>query len=517
LVVVADLVLIAVMTYRCFFPRGVKKAPLVLGPLNRKARWATAIGFCALLALCLSPLAYWLSFQQGRWAGEPRPSSFEEWGQWMEGKPSPLPEANLDYSATANGVVFGLFPDRLQLGDETIVGKEKLERTKEEIASRNGDFVPTIKLDFRDLQSADLSGADLRGVSLGDAAVLGANLSGTRLDGARFIYTMLRGASLQSAQLQGADLRHAQLQGADLTGAGLQGADLRHAQLQGADLTGAGLQGADLTNAELQGADLRFANLQGADLTFANLQGTDLSEGTQLQGAKLAGAELQGADLRHAQLQGADLTGAGLQGADLSAADLRDSEFNDVFVFRANVADTNLSTLIRAVHADQVRFDVPRRTELSQPDAEALIAAATQFAKDKKTAEERFDRLKPDFQTAAQDEMDKAKWTQRMEQSIAADADGAHHRQQRASWLGDLACDSDGAPYVARAFIGHPDPEMSCVTRLSFLEDQLEDVRKRMKDGRVKPDTCKGVAGFTGEDWRRLDEIKPFEAAPADR
>ena len=34
--------------------------------------------------------------------------------------------------------------------------REKLEKTKEEIASRGGEFVPTIKLDDRDLQAADL-------------------------------------------------------------------------------------------------------------------------------------------------------------------------------------------------------------------------------------------------------------------------------------------------------------------------------------------------------------------------
>ena len=79
-----------------------------------------------------------------------------------------------DFAATENGVVFGLFPDRLKLANETIVGKTKLEKTNKEIASRGGDFVPTIKLDGRDLQAADLSGADLRGVSLNGAAMQGA-------------------------------------------------------------------------------------------------------------------------------------------------------------------------------------------------------------------------------------------------------------------------------------------------------------------------------------------------------
>ena len=89
--------------------------------------------------------------------------------------------------------MFGWFPERLKLASETIVGKEKREKAKEEIASRKGakttpdesDFVPTIKLDGRDLQAANLSSADLRGVSLNIAAIQGANLKSTRLDDAR--------------------------------------------------------------------------------------------------------------------------------------------------------------------------------------------------------------------------------------------------------------------------------------------------------------------------------------------
>jgi hypothetical protein len=76
-IVVADFVLIVVMTYRCFFPRGARKAPLVLGALGPKPRWATVMAFCILLTVALAPAVEWLSFRQGRWAGEPRPSSFK--------------------------------------------------------------------------------------------------------------------------------------------------------------------------------------------------------------------------------------------------------------------------------------------------------------------------------------------------------------------------------------------------------------------------------------------------------
>jgi Pentapeptide repeats (8 copies) len=182
-IVVADLVLIVVMTYRCFFPRGARKAPLVLGSISRKPRWMAAMAFCVLLTIALAPLVDWLSFNEGRWAGEPTPSSSAEWGQWMAGSRPEFAESNPNYAATKNGVVFGLFPDRLNLLDETVVGEKLLDETKREMASRSGDFVPTIKLDRRDLQAAELSGADLRGVSLSDAAIQGANLHSARLEG----------------------------------------------------------------------------------------------------------------------------------------------------------------------------------------------------------------------------------------------------------------------------------------------------------------------------------------------
>jgi hypothetical protein len=117
-IVLADFALIVVMTYRCFFPRGVRKAPLVLGTLNRKPRWAAAMAFCVLLAVGLFPTVTWLSFQQGRWAGEPRPSSYSELGSWMAGEPALSPESIPDYAASRGGVVFHLFPDRLKLPNE---------------------------------------------------------------------------------------------------------------------------------------------------------------------------------------------------------------------------------------------------------------------------------------------------------------------------------------------------------------------------------------------------------------
>ncbi len=70
-IVVADLMLIVVMTDRCFYPRGVRRRPVVLGALSRKPRWATAMAFCVLLAVALAPLA--TGCRSGKGAGPASP------------------------------------------------------------------------------------------------------------------------------------------------------------------------------------------------------------------------------------------------------------------------------------------------------------------------------------------------------------------------------------------------------------------------------------------------------------
>jgi hypothetical protein len=292
----------------------------------------------------------------------------------------------------------------------------------------------------------------------------------------------MQGAHLGSAQLQGADIYRARLQGADLGSARLQGTDLRNARLQGAVLFGAELQGADLSGAELLGANLGHA---------------------QLQGANLSGAQLQGTVLFKAQLQGADLSGAELLGADLGGADMSESEIDETFVFGADMDDAHLATAaIRSARSDDVyRDDEKEIRTLSPYDVKYWIADATDFVreKDKENIAARFARLepKPDHQEVA----DQPKWGGLAEISRALDPDGAQYRRRLADRLSDLACDAEGAPYVARGLVRND--------LFSRLGDHFDGVRNRLKNGRNKPETCPGVAGFTEGDWRALEAIKP--------
>ena len=276
----------------------------------------------------------------------------------------------------------------------------------------------------------------------------------------------------------------------------------------------------------MQGANLWGAKLQGADLEGAKLQGARLAS-AQLQGADLGGAQLQGADLHAAHLQGTSLTEAQLQGAHLGRADLKDSELYGTFVFRAAVADRDLSpAAIRSVHAGQVKAaqlggDAPRLSttpgNLTDADVKAWIDATTQFAADddKENIRQRFETLNPGFQTRVEDEVDEAKWREVTKQSVASDPDGAQHRERLAAFFADLVCGADGGPYIARGLIRQKNEDG--VARMAALGDQLERVRNRMKAGRDKPDECKGVAAFTEDDWRGLEAIKPIEPAPSNR
>lgn len=180
--------------------------------------------------------------------------------------------------------------------------------TYEAVANRHLNLFDA-NLKGQDLRAANLGRADLR-----EADLTAANLSSVDLKRAKLSNANLQGASLVGAHLQGASLDKANLQGASLNNASLQGASLYKAELQGAKLDEAKLQGALLNAAELLGASLNYASLQGASLIGANLQGAFL-DGANLQGASLDYVSLQGASLDHASLQGASLVKANIWGA----------------------------------------------------------------------------------------------------------------------------------------------------------------------------------------------------------
>jgi uncharacterized protein YjbI with pentapeptide repeats len=543
------------MTYRCFFPRGVRKAPLVLGALSRKPRWATAMAFCTLLAAGLFPLTYRLSFRQGRWSGEPRPSSFKEWEGWMAGEPLPSPKVSADFDATADGVVFGLFPDRLILPFETVVGDTLFEQFTKVNASQSPmrlfmfGAIPTRDFRGRNLQAINLTGADLRGVELEGADLRGAQLQYARLNSANMRAAQLQRAELEGAQLptarlggadlEGADLHAATLSGADLTFAKLTYARLIGAELQSATLAGSALQGTWLNNSHIEGANLSGARLEAADLSGAHLEGANLVgarlrgsamrethllgaflEQANLEGANLAYADLEGADLAVANLHGAQLKSTQLQGANLAGVDGSESEFDEPFVYRTNVESTSFrGAIIRSPRASALVI-IPKQPLLSsvtdeQPQSlsDEVVAnwldAATKFAPEanKLSIHLRLNHLESNFQTIEQDRADGEKWRSLAEVSNSPDSSSPAYRTWLARVLGDWVCASEGAPFVAEGLT------FNQRDRLAALGEQLTAVRERMEEGRNNPSKCPGVAGFTEDNWRALESIKPTDGA----
>jgi hypothetical protein len=211
-------------------------------------------------------------------------------------------------------------------------------------------------------------------------------------------------------------------------------------------------------------------------------------------------------------LQGANLAGAHLKGADLSFAE----------VYRTGVESADLSqSLIREPLTGKKVTEFTGLTwrpldarPLTSDDTALWIAKATALAEtpeEKNSIIARFDRLKPDFQTPAEDSIDFARWQGWAEASQALDPEGARYRRTVVTILGDLACADADPPFVVRPLVARRSVARRSVNRMDRAApgDELETFRNRLKSGRKDPGSCPGVAGFTEDDWRQLDAIKP--------
>jgi hypothetical protein len=94
--------------------------------------------------------------------------------------------------------------------------------------------------------------------------------------------------------------------------------------------------------------------------------------------------------------------------------------------------------------------------------------------------------------------------------------------------LADLVCNPGDVNnvkdsiYTAMALINYNRDEYTELSRdnskghqLARLGEQLNALRARFDEGRRTLEKCPGVAGFTEDDWHRLESIKPVEATPA--
>jgi hypothetical protein len=139
------------------------------------------------------------------------------------------------------------------------------------------------------------------------------------------------------------------------------------------------------------------------------------------------------------------------------------------------------------------------------------LAASIKFAPEanKPLIQKKFIRLKFDFQTIEQDSSDDKRWRNLAEASNSPDPSSAAYRAWLARVMGDWVCAPEGAPFVAEGLT------FNQRDRLAALGEQLEAVRARMEAARESPEKCPGVTGFTDNDWKNLDSIKPTGSTPA--
>ena len=409
-----------------------------------------------------------------------------------------------------------LFSNRLVLTDQSFVDPDKIDNVEVSHSFRGRDLSHAV-LNRADLRKADFTGAMLNGASLLGSKLQGAQFGcaerGTNTEtddgdagGRRWPVdgcTWLQDADLSLAQLQDAFFSRTRLQGAQFSKAKLQGAWLVGAQLQGANLGLANLQGASLRAVQMQGAWLGRAQLQGAWLEAAQLQGASLEE-AQLQGASLDEAQLQGAELRGAQLQGASLARAGLQGVSLYGTQLQGASVANAEVWRARGTP--------AIDLADVQGAQPGTKPWEQSDAipSTFYAWRDGILKTIPTgghrvaAGERLSALDPDSENEPKDSISAEFWKR-------ASSAPVHSKERTITFLTDLACSSDGAPYVARGLLRNG--------RIEATGSEVFAIAARLRRGKSDQAPCSGVKDFTDEDWASLEEIVAAaqKAVPAEK
>jgi uncharacterized protein YjbI with pentapeptide repeats len=144
----------------------------------------------------------------------------------------------------------------------------------------------------------------------------------------------------------------------------LESLDLHEADLSFADLAHANLSNVNLWRSRAYGVDVSNATLSGSNLEetrwHAGLARRARFRDCRMVSAFFKDADLSGAAFQQSRLQGAHFERANLAGASFEGADVNDATFWD-----ANIDEAAASSLARAAHWADARFD---------PEARKLIA-----------------------------------------------------------------------------------------------------------------------------------------------
>jgi uncharacterized protein YjbI with pentapeptide repeats len=557
-VVLADLLLI-VFLWRGYRWRSGRIWPRRLQTLWRTRRpgWWWRGQRSIAIRLVAVFVVVWFSCIEGRWAGEPLidptsgldhrvlvafgMKSLETWDKlsWIseEARNGGLSEISIFIRVVAPAPYYAaairddgfrpfhwalLFSDRIRLPDEIIVGSNLLNDVRREQAAIQSvtDSISTRDFRGRDLTAADLRRSDLRGV----------DFRSNDFDPRVSYPTILRGARLDDALLDGAqftgDRRAADLRDASLAGAHLDSTNLKGADLRGAQLQGALLRGSNLAESHMDCANLEGVSAQGSNFTDASISGTSLDR-SQLDGALISGARMRLSVLREVRMDAIRIQNTELQGSVFRYVKAKNVKFISNFVYATSsltVFPGPMVTFMNSDVNDQI-YDAVRQRKSTY---EKIFTRGLLPLKENDFALEK-PRLRQNYyRTEAASSMDWMKCNERLREKVLArlnepssvkitqmvwtaiqlrsqqagaddQGDNESRDQAFARTLGDLACQGDGAPHVARGLIRF---------RFSELGEYLPAVRDRLMTGRAKPEACPGVAQFTEADWSKLDGVK---------
>ena len=484
---------------------------------RERGRWWFATGAMSVLlrtaTLCL---VVWLTLVEGRWYNEP-PTGF-----------APIDRAT-------HGFVVGenlTFSDRLVVHGETIVGADLFEKAERERKSRSVDAGHVRTRDFsgRDFSGADFEKADLRGVdfssiktkliesSFSGAYLDQSNFSGAEADRAIFSSAQLRGSEFYGTSLHNANFNNSILQSTILIRADLRGSSMISAQMQGAKLQSATLWCANLKYARLQDANLSSAQLQLVNLPYASLEGADLIR-ADMKGAVLDNANLQIANLTEAQMQGSSLEEADLSGSKLDRASMHGANIEGVILSRSSLNRTYLlrnptpSPITSGAFVQGIRYGMiehvvvdDEELPLSPQTIDTWVKSTLKLCTDREAGDmpgDRFDLLLSDDREL--DLKSSMYWSEAQSQTKRLYENETSYKTALAEEFIRIACDMDvrsrnGRPYVAR----------SVLRRFGDLDNVgMNTVRDRMLSAKKDYSSCPGVEGFTEEDWKKLEIVRP--------
>ncbi len=385
-----------------------------------------------------------------------------------------------------------LFANRIILPGERFYDETKHEKAETSVSLRGRDLRGAV------MPRSDLRLADFTGATLLDASFVGAKLQRARFGCAAKLLLEGSGRLRSRARADACDdERAADLRGADFSEAILQGAFFNRAKLRGARFARSMMQGMSVDDADLTGATLTYARMEGASLVGARLDGASLFE-AQMQGVDVRDASLANATLFRTQLQGANLLGA-----DLSNATLRFANLYRAFV---KIQDHE-ETIFIVVHANpsfpRIRLPSQRKERTSQLAPKQLDAAGYKILVNRVLEGIQGDEIKQSVAARLQ-LLDPASKTE--EDQLTSDKPIKSNTQandriraQRVKAIGELMCDEDGAPYVARGFIYNgrilgmeqPSAEMADDPAIRLIEI-------------LRAGACPGALGLDVNDFREL-------------